>query len=253
MPYGFYISAEGAAAQSRRLEVIANNMANMDTAGFKKEVAIIQARNAEAIEQGLDGWDNGSINQVGGGVLPSDSRTDFEGGPLEDTQNDNDIAIRGNGFFVVQGPEGQNYLTRAGNFQMDKEGRIFAQYGVSHLRLVDAQLEPIQVDPEADWEFNAAGAILQDGLLTPLAIVTPNNDLDMKHEGENTFTALSGFTPVPADERNVAVGFLEKSNVNAMEEMVTMIETSRVLEANVRMMQIQDEVLGGLIGRMLRV
>ncbi len=71
MPYGLYISAEGALAQSQRMEVIANNLANLDTPGFKRELAVFQARYAEAIEQGRDYPGSGSINDVGGGVMPT--------------------------------------------------------------------------------------------------------------------------------------------------------------------------------------
>ena len=77
MSYGLYISAEGAQAQSQRLDVISNNLANVDTVGFKRDLAMFQARNAEAIDQGKAIAGSGSINNIGGGVSFKGSRTDF--------------------------------------------------------------------------------------------------------------------------------------------------------------------------------
>ena len=82
MPYGLYISAEGAAAQARRLEVIANNMANTDTVGFKQDVPTFQARYAEAIQRGLASPGDKSINNIGGGVKMYDIATNFSEGNL---------------------------------------------------------------------------------------------------------------------------------------------------------------------------
>jgi flagellar basal-body rod protein FlgF len=77
MPYGLYISAEGANVQGRRLEVIANNLANVDTVGFKKDLAVFQARYAEGIKQGLVPPDTGAIENEGGGVMSVETVTDF--------------------------------------------------------------------------------------------------------------------------------------------------------------------------------
>jgi len=77
MPYGLYLSAEGAHAQSKRLEVIAHNLANVDTVGFKRELALFQSRFAEAIEQGMVSPGTGAIEDVGGGVWPSRAKAFF--------------------------------------------------------------------------------------------------------------------------------------------------------------------------------
>ena len=83
MPYGMYISAEGAKAQATRLETIANNLANVDTPGFKRDVTTFQARFAEAIDQGLDYPGSGSINDLGGGVAVASVLTDHSPGTME--------------------------------------------------------------------------------------------------------------------------------------------------------------------------
>ena len=87
MPYGLYISADGAQAQMQRLEVIANNLANGETVGFKRDLGIIQSRYAEAIQQGLSSPGGGSIDDLGGGVRFQETKTDFStGAPEADRQ-----------------------------------------------------------------------------------------------------------------------------------------------------------------------
>ena len=132
MPYGLYVSAEGARAQSQRLETIANNLANVDTAGFKRELAVFQARYAEAIEQGHDYPGSGSVNDVGGGVMLRLTQTDFSPGPMKRTGAPTDLAIRSKGFFLVE-KDGQQYLTRAGNFRLTTEGNLVTQQGYACL------------------------------------------------------------------------------------------------------------------------
>jgi flagellar basal-body rod protein FlgF len=107
VPYGLYISAEGAAAQQRRLEVIANNMANSDTVGFKQDVATFQARYSEAIQRGMASPGDQSINNLGGGVKMFDVATDFSKSNLATTNKQLDFAIPGKGFFHVQGEDGK--------------------------------------------------------------------------------------------------------------------------------------------------
>src|SRR5215204_3929700 len=119
MPYGLYISAEGAQAQSRRMEVVANNLANVDTVGFRRDVAQFQARFAEEIERGRDHYGSGTMNNLGGGVQVRSTATDFTPGSLKRTNNETDMAIRGDGFFVVQ--KGRDrLLTRAGDFTLSQ-------------------------------------------------------------------------------------------------------------------------------------
>ena len=107
MSYGMYIAAEGASAQSRRLEVISNNMANVDTIGFKPEVTAFQARYSEAIQEGQVPPGSRGLPDLGGGVKVIETRTDFSPGKLQRTGNDNDVAISGDGFFQVEHPTGE--------------------------------------------------------------------------------------------------------------------------------------------------
>ena len=127
MSYGMYISAEGAKVQSKRLEFIANNLANVDTPGFKRDVPTFQARFAEAIQRGQDYPGSQSINDVGGGVKLIEVDTDFSGGTMRQTEIPTDFAVNGDGFFQVRTSDGETLLSRAGNFLLDAEGRLLTQ------------------------------------------------------------------------------------------------------------------------------
>ncbi len=150
MPYGMYISAEGAAAQAQRLEVIANNMANVDTAGFKQDVPMFQARFAEAIQKGQAQPGDRSINDLGGGVKIIDVETDYSPGDLKRTGNDLDLAIDGRGFFHVKGDDGKQYLSRAGAFELDRQGRLVTQN--DHRPVLDQQGAEILLSPNAPFQ-----------------------------------------------------------------------------------------------------
>ncbi len=249
MPYGLYISAEGALAQSQRMEVIANNLANVDTPGFKRELAVFQARYAEAIEQGRDYPGSGSINDIGGGVMLSHTQTDFSPAPTKRTGEINDFAILGEGFFVVQKGD-QQYLTRAGNFRWTPEGNLVTQQG--YMVLSDSGA-PIAIDPDGGpFEVTPTGAIRQGGTAQVLALVKPHSWGDLVKVGENLFKPLAETQPLPESERRVGWGYLEMSAVRPTTEMVQLIETARAVEANINMMQTQDQMAAQLIARVMR-
>lgn len=249
MPYGLYISAEGANAQSQRLQIIANNLANVDTVGFKRELAILQARYAEEIEQGLATPGSGSINDLGGGVQLRATKTDFSQGKLKNTGVPTHFAIEGEGFFAVE-KDGTEYLTRAGNFRLTDGGQLVTQQG--HAVLSDAGTPIIISRPNEPWSATSSGGISQAGTVQNLAIVKPASLGDLVKSGENLFRPLADPQPVPVAERNVLDRHLEASGVQPTKEMIEMIEASRVLEANVNMVKTQDEMLSGLVNRLMR-
>lgn len=249
MPYGLYISGEGARAQSQRLETLANNLANVDTIGFKRELAIFQSRYAEATERGQDEPGSGSINDVGGGVYLQKTETDFSAGPLKHTQSPSDVAIEGDGFFVVQKGD-TNYLTRAGNFRLTQRGELVTQ---QNYPVLSESGTPIIIDPaNGPWVVTPQGGIRQPGMQQNLAMVKPVSRGDLAKSGENLFRPLAETKPLSPDERRVAAGYLEASSVQPTTEMVQLIETTRAIEVNVNMMKTQDEMSGNLLSRLLR-
>ncbi len=250
MLHGFYISSEGAAAQSRRLEILANNLANVDTPGFKRELAVLQARHTEAIEQGDAYPGSRTINDLGGGVYVPETMTDFSSGTLKKTGGPTDLAIDGDGFFTVEKDE-QTLLTRAGNFQITSDGRLVTQDGYA---VLSQEGDPIVLeDPSAPVRFSKDGMVEQFGVpIAALGLVKPTSMGDLAKAGQNLFLPLAETVPVAQNERNIRPGHLEMSGVKPTLEMMELIEASRAFETNIRMIQGQDQMLGSLVNRVLR-
>lgn len=250
MPYGFYISAEGANAQSSRLEVIANNLANVDTVGFKRDLASFQARYAEAIDKGSAIPSSGGVDDIGGGILLRQTKTDFSAGPVKRTQNPANVAIMGEGFFTVKKGD-ETFLTRAGNFEVTSRGELVTPQGYA---VLDESGGPVLLNLDVkQWDISDTGALRQPGRTQNLAIVKPAANENLVKQGENLFRPLTQTEPVPQSQRRVASGCLEMSAVRPAIEMTNMIEASRLFEANVNMMKTQDQMLGALISRVLKV
>jgi flagellar basal body rod protein FlgG len=250
VPYGLYISAEGAAAQSRRLEVIANNMANTDTVGFKQDVPTFQARFAEAIQLGEASPGDQSINNIGGGVKLYDVTTNFAEGQFAATNRDLDVAINGKGFFHVRGDDGKPYLSRAGNFTTDAKGRLVTSDG--QMPVLDQQNSEIVISDETPWYMTPDGFIVQDGNAKAFGLSAPKSLDELQKVGNNLFRPNGKVEPVPLEDRSVRQGFLELSGSNPINQMMAMIESTRGFEANSRMIQAQDTAIGNLLGRVLR-
>lgn len=251
MPYGLYLSAEGAHAQSKRLEVIAHNLANVDTVGFKRELALFQARFAEAIQRGAAAPGSGAVEDVGGGVMVRQTLTDFSPGPIKHTGLPTDLAIEGDGFFLVR-KDDELYLTRAGNFRLSADGILVTQQGYP---VLSDTRDMIRIDPRSGpWEITTEGTVRQSGgAAQSLAVVRPAALHDLERAGENLFRPLGEPELIPPSQRRLAVGHLEAAGVQPALEMTALIETSRLLEANLNLMKAQDQMLGGLINRLLRV
>ena len=248
MSYGMYLSAAGADVQSARLQVVSNNLANASTPGFKREIAICQARHAEAIERGQVAAGSRGIDDVGGGVQLSETVTDFSTGAIRETKNKTDLAINGDGFFVVD-KNGESLLTRAGNFHFSTTGQLQSEQGYPVMSLDGG---PIAIDPILPFDFTEDGGIEQGGNLLQLALVQPASLGDLVKVGENMFSPLADVAPVANADRKVKSGYLEQSGVQPTLEMMELIETSRAYEANVRLIQSQDQMVGSLVNRILR-
>jgi flagellar basal body rod protein FlgG len=245
-----YISAEGASAQQRRLEVIANNMANSDTVGFKQDVPTFQARYSEAIQRGLASPGDQSVSNIGGGVKMFDIATDYSEGQFSTTNKPFDFAINGNGFFHIQGEDGKVYLSRAGDFSLDAKGRLVTNQG--HFPVLDQQFSEITIDGDLPWYMTPDGFLVQDGNAKAIGLSEPQSVAELEKVGNNMFRPTGKIDPVPLAERNVRQGFLELSGSNPISQTMSMIESTRGFEANSRMIQAQDSAIGTLVSRVLR-
>ncbi|NOY43023.1 MAG: flagellar hook-basal body protein [Planctomycetes bacterium] len=244
-----YISAEGAKVQAQRLEFIANNLANVETPGFKRDVPTFQARFSEAIQQGHDYPGSKSGNDIGGGVKLVEVDTDFSNATLRQTNIKTDFAVHGEGFFQVRTPDGEMLLTRAGDFEIDSQGRLVTQTG--RYQVLDEAGGGISLDATKPWTVQRGGVITQEGQNTPMGLQQPASLGDLVKVGNNAFRPLGPISTVPAEDRDIRQGFLEMSGVSSTSEMMTMIETSRAFEANTKLIQHQDSMLSNLLSRVL--
>ncbi len=249
MSYGMYLSAEGAGVQAQRLEFIANNLANLETPGFKRDVPVFQTRFAEAIQEGSASPGDKSENNVGGGVKLQEVETDFSHSTLRHTKILTDFAINGEGFFNVLGPDGEKMLTRAGNFEIDINGQLVTKSG--GFPVLDDSGGIISLEANQHWTLGPGGMISQGGENTPVGLRLPQSLGDLVKVGTNMFRPLGPTTEVPAVDRDIRQGYLEQSGVNSTREMLSMIETSRAFEANTQLIQNQDSMVSSLISRVL--
>ncbi|MBM3998981.1 MAG: flagellar hook-basal body protein [Planctomycetes bacterium] len=249
MSNGLYVSAAGAEVQSRRLQTLSNNLANVDTPGFKREIAILQSRHAEAIERGTVQPGSGRVEDVGGGVEFAETKTDFTRGVLRDTGIATDLALDDeNAFFVVRRDD-RELLTRAGNFAFSDDGALTTQEGYPVL----GDDGPIRIDPTLPWRIENDGRVLQGNAETArLRIAVPASRGDLAHAGGNLFAPLAPVGSADGAARRVRPGFLEMSTVQATTEMMELIETSRAFETNIRMIQHHDQITGALVNRVLK-
>lgn len=248
MDYGLYVSAAGADAQTRRMEVLSHNMANADTPGFKEELAILQARYSRAVRDETDAAGTGGLNDLGSGVSLADTVTNFSEGAFKRTGDTWDMAIHGEGFFMVE-KDGEQLLTRAGDFQVNREGLLITPQGFPVLSSTGT---PIQIDPTQPSRVHRDGFIEHSGGGDLLALRKPQSLGDLARVGENLFRPLAPLQDVAPQARHVETGFLEASDVRPTGTMMELIETSRMYEANIRMIQNHDQMTGSLLSRILR-
>jgi len=250
MYYGLYTAAAGANALSQKVEVLSNNLANVDTVGFKRELALLEARESEAIERGEDYRGSKSRNDLGGGVDFAATATEFRLGTFKPTGLPTDMALEvPSHFFVVERGD-QQLLTRAGNFQMNNEGLLQTGDGDSVLSSDGA---PIQLDPTLPWQLLSGGRISQAGDEREIGLRRPAKLSDLQKVGQNYYeNTTDQWATIEPQDRRVRSGFQEVSGVNSLQEMTELITTSRAYETNIRMMQTHDQITGSLISRLMR-
>lgn len=238
MTHGIYAAGGAMALLELRQEVIANNLANAATTGFRRD--IVAAREAAPGEAPLR---RGSLAL---GVL--DTRPVLDPGPLRQTGNPGDLAISGDGFFVVQGAGGE-FLTRAGSFHRGATGEIVNDAGERLL----GDGGPIRVD-EGEFTVARDGAVFVKGnLVDTIRVVSAPAGAPLRKAGEGRFERpAAGAGARPADSE-VLQGYIEGSNVNAIREMVALVEAFRAYEANGKSIQAEDQVLGQAVNQVGRV
>jgi flagellar basal-body rod protein FlgG len=249
-----FIAATGMEAQRLNIDVISNNLANVNTTGFKRSRADFQ----ELMYQGLKSAGATSAEgtilpagiQVGLGVKPAAVQKMFKQGDFVSTENPLDLVVEGKGFFQILTPENEVAYTRAGAFKLDSEGNIVNSDGYP--------LEPAITIPENTLNItittDGTVSVLQDGNTSPVEVgqielARFTNPGGLTSIGKNLFVtneasgeATTG-TPSAEGFGTVNQGFLELSNVNVVEEMVNMIVSQRAYELSSKVVQTSDEML----------
>lgn len=255
------IGASGMMAQQRNVEVVANNLANMNTTGFQRRRTefhdLIYKNSARP-----DGFGSRAGEQVPGGVQ-SGKGVDMmsvyrvvEQGSLKQTDNVFDLAIQGKGYFQVQLPNGETAYTRDGTFQIDSAGQMVTQDGFPVLPGISVPVDAVDVS------INAAGEVLvkQDGTSVPsnvgaIQIAVFPNEGGLRAEGNNLFTetpasgGAAAVTPGQNGSGAVLQGFIETSNVNPVEEIAEMIRAQRAYDMNSKVIQTADQMMAPSGGR----
>ncbi|ABB74629.1 flagellar basal-body rod protein FlgG [Nitrosospira multiformis] len=249
-----WISKTGLDAQQTQMDVIANNLANVSTNGFKRSRAVFEDLLYQTLRQpGAQSSQQTQLPsglQLGTGVRPVATEHIFTQGNLQQTGNSKDVAIQGQGFFQVLRPDGSTAYTRDGSFQTDFEGQLVTSSGY--------HVQPaITIPPNAQSITVGRDGIVsvttQDST-TPvqvgnLQLATFINPAGLQSVGENLYveTASSGTPNVTNPGTDGAgllnQGYVETSNVNVVEELVNMIQTQRAYEINSKSVQTSDQML----------
>ncbi len=249
-----FTAATGMEAQTLRMDVIANNLANTSTTGFKRVRAEFEDLLSETLAGAAAPNPNGgtapSPLQVGLGVRTGTTTRSWAQGDMQATQNKLDFAIEGDGFFRVQRADGTLAYTRAGNLRIDSTGRLVTQRG--------ELIEPgLTVPPETlDLTVNADGTLfakVSGGSLPQelgrLDLATFSNPGGLEAIGGNLFVQTVGsgealvVRPGEQGAGTLAQGYLEGANVKAVEEMIDMISTQRAYELNSKVISTADQML----------
>jgi flagellar basal-body rod protein FlgF len=234
MNSGMYAALTGNMIAQQRLDVLTNNLANVNTAGFKRDRMVF-----ESVLGTVKNPSQGSGSLTDAPVMSGASfATDYSAGPLKQTDNTLDLALEGDGFFVVNTPQGRAY-TRQGNFHLDAGNRLVNAEGYEVL----ANGAPVTING-GKVEIDGKGGVSVDGnQVASLEIVDFPKPYPLQKTGSVQFVpAGPGGDEQPAVNTSIRQGFLEDSNVNPLLEMAQLIETNRYFESCVKAVQSFDNM-----------
>ena len=249
------IAATGMLAQQLNVEVIANNISNMTTTAYKRQRAEFQdLLYQDERRVGSTSSDNGNIVpsgiQLGLGVRTAAVYRMTGQGQIITTDNKLDLAIRGNGYFQIELPSGQTAYTRAGSFQLSPEGEIVTANGYTVLPGITIPTDALDVTINASGEVQVTlPNQVQPQTVGQLELATFPNEVGLQALGDSMFaeTPASGAptTGVPASTGfgTVLQGFLESSNVDAVQEITNLIRAQRAYEMNSKVIETTDQML----------
>jgi flagellar basal-body rod protein FlgG len=249
-----WISKTGMDAQQTQMDVISNNLANVSTNGFKRSRAVFEDLLYQTLRQpGAQSSQQTQLPtglQLGTGVRPVASARMFTQGNLQQTGNNLDVAVNGQGFLQVQMPDGTTGYTRDGSLHMDHQGQVVTSNGFPVLPAitVPATAQSITIGQDGTVSVTVPGSATPT-TVGSLQLVNFVNPSGLQAIGQNLYTetAASGApnagTPGTNGLGMLSQGYVETSNVNVVEELVSMIQAQRAYEINSKAIQASDQML----------
>ncbi len=261
---GLYTAGAGMVTETLRTDTISNNLANVNTTGYKKDVAVseefepllLRRINDASASRDVTSFKNFSVSsqapvvgKLGRGSLISELATSHEQGPFQNTGSSLDVAINGRGYFVVNTPQGQRY-TRNGNFSRSVTGQLVNSDGQA---VLGTNNRPITLPESGEVKIGSDGT-LYDGqdAIGQLQVVDFADRRALLKQGSSLFYSQAGARPQAATG-TVEQGMLERSNVNVVSEMVALITNYRAYEADSKALMTQDSLLDKAVNEVGRV
>jgi flagellar basal-body rod protein FlgG len=248
-----WTAASGMEAQQMNLDVIANNLANVNTSGFKKSNMVFQELMYDTQRApGASSTQNSTVPtgvQVGYGSQPVATERNFTQGNLQQTGNTYDVAIQGTGFYKITLPDGTNAYTRDGSFLVNQDGQLVttAGYLVTGVGQISAQATNVSIGTDGTISATVNGSPVK---ISPLTLSNFPNPEGLNSLGNNLYqettasgNAVDGQIPGTNGLGTIAQGYIETSNVQVVEEMVNMIQAQRAYEINSKAIQTADQMM----------
>ncbi len=254
MTYGVWLSTAGMQVSDYRQSIMANNLANVDTVGFKSDLAVIQERAMESqTATGEHRFAHPILDGMTGGAWVQPTVHTFAQGAMEQTDNPLDVAIMGDGFLTVQDGSDTRY-SRDGRMTLNPEGELVMVAGGGRARVLDSDGQAIRFDPDnsAKPSISNDGTIRQgEDIVAKLGIVDFADRSRLTKLGANLYHS-HGEAGTPSDSR-VHNGYVELSTADPIKGLASMIEVSRAYEMNARMISLQDQTIGQAVSRVGRI
>jgi flagellar basal-body rod protein FlgG len=254
MMRSLWIAKTGMEAQQTQLDNISHNLANVATNGYKRSHAVFEDLIYQNMRQaGANSTEQTTLPtglQVGLGVRPVATARIYTQGNLQQTSNNLDLAIKGDGFFQIQQPDGTTAYTRDGSFQLNANGQMVTSNGYTVLPgiTIPATAQSLTIGNDGTVSVTLPGQAAAQ-TVGQIQLATFVNQAGLDPKGQNLFaeTAASGTPNTGAPNNNgigaLQQGFVETSNVNVVEELVQMIQTQRAYELNSKAVQTSDQML----------
>lgn len=258
MVKGLYTAYTGLVNEQNRMDILTNNLANASTVGYKKEGSTSQSFNDVLTVKIKDASVGMQNVQVSGwrnpGVKIGENYTDYSQGSFRETGNTYDLALSGDGFFVIEftnkAGETSTKYTRAGQFALNRDGYLVTQDGDY---VLDTQNRRIRLNTLTDATIDADGRILQnDQLVTQIQVVDFADYDYLEKYGETYYDAVEGAQVTNADAE-IHSGYLEMANVQIVSEMVDLISITRAYETNQKIMQTYDSTLDVAVNQLGKI